>query len=104
MGRRPGPERSRRSPGVDGLRHDARARGPGAENPDQDWRAIIAARIVSEVDSFNALGKEGGVSASVVSRFGKGERDIQVATAQKLCAALDLLLVPRELVRRHDLD
>jgi hypothetical protein len=28
----------------------------------------------------------------------KGERDIKLATAEKLCKALDLVLVPREIV------
>jgi hypothetical protein len=31
-------------------------------------------------------------------RFVRGQRDIQVETARKLCAALDLVLVPREMV------
>ena len=62
----------------------------------QDWRAIIAARIEDDDYSFNALGKEARVSPAVVMRFVKGERDIRLATAEKICAALDLVLVPRE--------
>jgi hypothetical protein len=64
--------------------------------PAQDWRAIIADRIVDDDYSFNALGHESGVSPAVIMRFVKGERDIRLATAEKLCAALDLVLVPRE--------
>ena len=37
-------------------------------------------------------------SAPLDRRFVKGERDIRLATAEKLCAALDLVLVPRELL------
>jgi hypothetical protein len=37
-------------------------------------------------------------------RFVKGERDIYLETAQKLCAALDLVLVPREMVGHQDPD
>jgi hypothetical protein len=65
----------------------------------QDWRRIVEERIRSEDYSYNALGVECGVSASVVMRFAKGERDVTVATAQKICAALDLVLVPRETLR-----
>jgi hypothetical protein len=64
-----------------------------------DWRSIIADRIRDEDYSFNGLGVEAGVSAAVVMRFVKGERDIRLATAEKLCAALDLVLVPAEMVR-----
>ena len=70
--------------------------------PVQDWRAIIKDRIETEDYSFNALGNEAGVSPSVVMRFIKGERDIYVGTAEKLCAALDLVLVPREMIRQGD--
>ena len=73
-----------------------------AEIPVQDWRAIIEARIATEEYTFNALGNEAGVSPSVVMRFVKGERGIQVGTAQKLCSALDLVLVPREMIRQRD--
>jgi hypothetical protein len=63
---------------------------------DQGWRALIAGRIAEEDYSFNALGAETGISPAVIMRFAKGERDIRLATAEKLCAALDLVLVPRE--------
>jgi hypothetical protein len=64
-----------------------------------EWRRIIAERIETEDYSYNALGKEAGVSPSVVWRYVKVGRDVRAATLEKLCAALDLVLVPRELVR-----
>jgi hypothetical protein len=67
----------------------------------QDWRSIIAHRILTEDYSFTALGDEAGVCTAVITRFVKGERDIRLETAQKLCAALDLVLVPRETLREE---
>ncbi|MGP0069139.1 MAG: helix-turn-helix domain-containing protein [Isosphaeraceae bacterium] len=64
----------------------------------QDWREIIADRIAAESLSLNGLHEETGVSPAVLSRFIRGERDIRVATAQKLCNALDLVLIPREML------
>jgi hypothetical protein len=64
----------------------------------EGWQSLIAARIRSEDYSFNALGAEAGVDPSVIVRFVKGERDIRLATAERLCAALDLVLVPREMI------
>jgi hypothetical protein len=55
-------------------------------------------RIGSEDYILNALGKEAGVSTSVLSRYLAGERDIRAETAQKRCKALDLVLVPREML------
>jgi hypothetical protein len=40
-----------------------------------------------------------GVSPAAILRFVRGDRDIRLATAERLCAALDLVLVPREAVR-----
>jgi hypothetical protein len=77
---------------------------PEPQMPVQHWRAIIQARIETEDYSFNELGREAGVFPSVVMRFVKGERDVQVATAQKPCAALDLVLVPREIIQDHGPD
>jgi transcriptional regulator with XRE-family HTH domain len=61
----------------------------------KSWRDIIAQRI-RENYTLNALAKETGVSAGVLSRFVRGERNVTVATAEKICQALDLVLVPRE--------
>jgi hypothetical protein len=41
------------------------------------------------------VAKMRGVRAVVNQRFVNGERDIKLETAEKLCHALDLVLVPR---------
>jgi plasmid maintenance system antidote protein VapI len=41
------------------------------------------------------VSKMSGVSAVVIQRFVNGERDIKLETAEKLCHAFDLGLVPR---------
>jgi hypothetical protein len=64
--------------------------------PPMDWRDIIAEQIRDQELSLNLLGQEAGVSPAVISRFLRRERDITVATAQRLCDALDLVLAPRE--------
>jgi hypothetical protein len=66
------------------------------EEPPPDWREIIAARVNEYEYGYNHLGSEAGVSPSVVMRFLKGERDITLATAEKICATLDLVLVRAE--------
>jgi plasmid maintenance system antidote protein VapI len=75
-----------------------------ARIPDQDWRAIIAERIRSEGYSFKALGVDTDVSPASITRFVKGERGIKLETAEKLCKALGLALVPREMVKGQDGD
>jgi plasmid maintenance system antidote protein VapI len=40
-----------------------------------------------------AVAKTSGVSAPIVRRFMAGKRDLRLATATKLCAALNLKLV-----------
>jgi len=40
------------------------------------------------------LAKESGVSAAMLSRFIRGERDLTLTTAGKLCAVLGLKLTP----------
>jgi ribosome-binding protein aMBF1 (putative translation factor) len=60
------------------------------------WRNIIKNRLEAEDYSFRELGTAIGVSPSVVMRFIKGERDVRVGTAEKMCVQLDLVLVPRE--------
>lgn len=68
----------------------------------QDWRTIIAERTQSEDYSLNELARESGVDVGVISRFIAGKRDIRLETAQALCAALDLVLVPREWIGRGE--
>ena len=65
----------------------------------ETWRSIIKARIESEDYSFNELGKEAEISPSVIMRYVKGERDIRAETAEKICSALNLVLVPAEMIR-----
>jgi ribosome-binding protein aMBF1 (putative translation factor) len=59
-----------------------------------DWGAIIRDRIKAKGWSGLALGNASGLNSSIILRFMAGERDIRLETAQKLCAALGLALVP----------
>jgi plasmid maintenance system antidote protein VapI len=42
-----------------------------------------------------ALGKAAGVSSGMIDRFKRGERDLRLSTAEKLCETLGLTLAPR---------
>lgn len=42
-----------------------------------------------------ALARDSGVNSAVVGRFLKGERDVTLTTAEKLCRALRLELRPK---------
>ena len=42
-----------------------------------------------------ALARDSGVNSAVVGRFLKGERDVTLTTAEKLCNALGLELRPK---------
>jgi ribosome-binding protein aMBF1 (putative translation factor) len=68
----------------------------------QSWREIIKTRIESKDYSFNELGNAIKVSPSVVTRFVKGQRDVRLDTAEKMCEELDLVLVPREWLEKAD--
>jgi len=52
-------------------------------------REVIESRGITAY----ALGKEAGVDATVVGRFLSGERDLRLATADRIAAALGLRLV-----------
>ncbi len=56
---------------------------------------VIKARIKTLGLSAYAVGKQTGINAVVIQRFLNGERGINLATAEKLCSALDLVLVER---------
>jgi transcriptional regulator with XRE-family HTH domain len=56
---------------------------------------VIKARIKTLGLSAYAVGKQSGINAVVIQRFLNGERGINLATADKLCQALDLVLVER---------
>jgi site-specific DNA-methyltransferase (adenine-specific) len=74
-----------------------RRRKPWASlSPDNGWRSLIASRIRAMGWSYGRLGRESGVDPAVVQRYVKGERDVTAATAERLCEALGLLVVPRE--------
>jgi hypothetical protein len=89
---------------------------PGGESPDgdlaldlevilaQDWREIIVRRIAAYGYSYNELGRETGLSPSAIMYLAKGQRSVNLHTAQKLCAALDLVLVPREMINAPNED
>jgi hypothetical protein len=65
---------------------------------DNGLRGVLAGRIARGRRSLSALGRRAGVDPAVIMRFIKGERDIRMETAERLCKALDLVLVPRDLV------
>ena len=46
------------------------------------------------------IAKDIDVASTVIARFNKGERDLTVTTAQKLCDYFDLELRPREKAKR----
>ncbi len=47
-----------------------------------------------------ALARDSGVNSAVVGRFLKGERDVTLTTAEKLCRALKLELRPVRRARK----
>lgn len=47
-----------------------------------------------------ALARDSGVNSAVVGRFLKGERDVTLTTAEKLCRALGLELRPARQTRK----
>ena len=61
----------------------------------ESFADIIKARIRSLDISAYAVAKRSGVNSVVVQRFLNGERGINLATANKLCRELDLVLVAR---------
>lgn len=56
---------------------------------------IIKARIKSLELSAYAVAKRSGVNAVVIQRFLNGERGMNLATADKVCKALELVLIVR---------
>lgn len=68
-----------------------RSKRPAAET----LAGSIKARIKALDLSAYRLAQMSGVNAVVIQRFLNGERDIKLDTAEKLCQALDLVLVPR---------
>jgi hypothetical protein len=56
---------------------------------------IISDRIRGLKLTPYRVGKMSGVDASIIQRFLAGERSPSLETADKICRALDLVLVPR---------
>jgi ribosome-binding protein aMBF1 (putative translation factor) len=61
--------------------------------PPRDWIDIIRERFAAEGWTAYSLALASGVDASQITRFLKGERDLRLGTAQRLCRALGLDLV-----------
>lgn len=53
---------------------------------------VLKSSIRKSGKTHYRLAKESGVSAAIIDRFMSGKRDINVATASKLTAVLDLRL------------
>jgi transcriptional regulator with XRE-family HTH domain len=56
---------------------------------------VIAGRIRTLGLTHYAVGKMAGIDAATIMRFANGERTLTLRTAEKLCQALDLVLVVR---------
>ena len=59
-----------------------------------DLQAALREAIVQDGRSHYAIGKAAGVEPNVIDRFISGERDIRLATAAKIAAAVCFSLVP----------
>ncbi len=55
---------------------------------------IIRATTKARGLTAYALARDSGVNSAVVGRFLKGERDVTLTTAEKMCRALGLELRP----------
>lgn len=91
---------SRLTPGEaardEAVRREVRAEFPPAQAPplsDSLSEAIKQAIRASEMTEYQ-IAKRAGISQVMISRFLSGERDIRLATADKLAHALGLKLVP----------
>jgi hypothetical protein len=66
------------------------------KKPEKDsLTGVIAARIRGLGLTHYAVGKMSGVDGATILRFMTGERTLTLRTAEKLCRALDLVLVAR---------
>lgn len=59
-----------------------------------DLQTALREAIVQDGRSHYAIGKAAGVEPNVIDRFVSGERDIRLATAGKIAAAVCISLVP----------
>lgn len=54
---------------------------------------IIRAAMRADTRTVYAIARDSGVDSAVVGRFSKGQRDVTLKTAEKLCRTLGLNLV-----------
>lgn len=55
---------------------------------------LIRATMKADGRTMYAIARDSGVNSAVVGRFFKGERDVTLTTAEKICRILDLELRP----------
>ena len=92
-GRRLTPKEAARD---EAVRRQVRAEFPPAPSPplgDSLSEALKEAIRASEMSEYQ-IAKRAGISQVMISRFLSGERDIRLATADKLAHALGLKLIP----------
>jgi DNA-binding phage protein len=80
------------------LRHKIMAEFPPAEPPCPEAGAFsdaLRAAIKASPKSVYQICKDSGISQIVVSRFLSGERDIRLATADRLAQALGITVANR---------
>ena len=65
-----------------------------------DIGVVLKKAIIDSGRTHYDIGKSAGVNTAVIDRFVSGDRDIRVATASKLAAALGLVLVGKAAVRK----
>lgn len=60
----------------------------------QSFAGLIRATAKRDGRTVYAIARDSGVNSAVVGRFIKGERDVTLTTAEKLCRTLGLELRP----------
>lgn len=60
----------------------------------QTFTDIIRAAAKADGRTWYALARDSGINPAVVGRFFKGERGLNLGTAEKLCRVLGLTLRP----------
>jgi transcriptional regulator with XRE-family HTH domain len=58
----------------------------------REWADVIRQAVVDSGLSLNQLGRASAIDSGRLSRFMRGERDLTLASAAKLCEALGLRL------------
>jgi len=73
----------------------ARAKKASKKPPVDTLTGALADRIKGLGLTSYAVSKRSGVDVGTVSRFVNGQRTLTLRTAEKLCEALDMVLIPR---------